>query len=57
MRFVIINNLIKASKKLRPRIELSAPSDQNSGPARRDRTGMILFLVAVVVVITVLILG
>lgn len=57
MRFVIINNLINASKRLRPRIELSAPSDDNSGPARRDRTGLILFLVAVVIVITVLVLG
>lgn len=57
MRFVIINNLIKASKRLKPRIELAAPSDDNSGPRRRDRTSMILFLVAVVIAITVLILG
>lgn len=57
MRFVIINNLIKASKKLRPRIELSAPSDDNTGPRRRDRTGLILFLVAVVIAITVIVLG
>ena len=57
MRFVIIHNLIRASKKLRPRVELSAPSDEQSGPVRRDRTGLILFLVAVVIVITVLVLG
>ena len=57
MRFVIINNLIRASKRLRPRIELSGPSDDTSGPRRRDRTGLILFLVAVVIAITVLLLG
>ncbi len=57
MRFVIINNLIRASKRLRPRIELSAPSDDNAGPMRRDRTGMILFLVAAAIVITVALLA
>jgi hypothetical protein len=57
MRFVIIQNLISASKRLRPRVKLSAPSDEPSGPARRDRTGLILFLVVVVIVITVLMLG
>ncbi len=57
MRFVIINNLITASKRLRPRIELSAPADDNGLPVRRDRTGLILFLFAAAVVITVLFLA
>jgi len=57
LRFVIINNLIRASKRLRPRIELSAPSDDQSGPKRRDRTGFILLLVAIALVITVVLLS
>ncbi len=57
MRFVIINMLINASKRLRPRIDLSAPSADTTGPARRDRTGLILFLVAAAIVITVLLLA
>ena len=57
MRFVIIQNLITASKRLRPRIELSAPSEDQSGPKRRDRTGFILFLVAIALVITVIVLS
>ncbi len=55
MRFVIINNLINASKRLRPRIELRGPSDENLGPRRRDRTGFILFLCVLVVLAVVLI--
>ncbi len=55
MRFVIINNLIRAGKRLRPRIELRGPSDDNQGPQRRDRTGFILFLVAIAIMVTVLV--
>lgn len=55
MRFVIINNLINASKRLRPRIDLRAPSADDQVPRRRDRTGFILFLFALAVLVTVLI--
>lgn len=55
MRFVIIHNLIQAGKRLRPRIELRGPSDDQSLPQRRDRTGFILFLVAIAILVTVLI--
>ncbi len=55
MRFVIINNLIRAGRRLRPRIELRGPSDDNQLPQRRDRTGFILFLVALAILVTVLV--
>jgi len=55
MRFVIINNLIRAGRRLRPRIELRGPSDQQQQPQRRDRTGFILFLVAIAILVTVLV--
>ncbi len=55
MRFVIINNLIQAGKRLRPRIVLRGPSGDPSQPQRRDRTGFILFLVAIAVLVTVLV--
>ncbi|MEO0318942.1 MAG: hypothetical protein RL404_2619 [Pseudomonadota bacterium] len=54
MRFVIINNLIQASKRLRPRIELRGPTDDSPVPQRRDRTGFILFLVAIAILVTML---
>lgn len=57
MRFVIINHLVKASKRLRPSIELSGPSDDNSQPKRRDRTGLILLLCALAIIITVTLLA
>lgn len=55
MRFVIINNLIRAGKRLRPRIDLRGPSDDNQTPQRRDRTGFILFLVAIAILVAVLV--
>ena len=55
MRFVIINNLIRAGKRLRPRIELRGPSDEQQAPQRRDRTGFMLFLVAIAILVTVLV--
>ncbi len=55
MRFVIINNLIRAGKRLRPRIELRGPADSNQAPQRRDRTGLILFLVSIAILVSVLV--
>ncbi len=55
MRFVIINNLIRAGKRLRPRIELRGPADSNQAPQRRDRAGLILFLVSIAILVTVLV--
>lgn len=55
MRFVIINNLIRAGKRLRPRIDLRGPDSDDQGPQRRDRTGLILFMFAIAVLLTVLV--
>ncbi len=55
MRFVIINNLIRAGRRLRPRFDLRGPSADNLQPQRRDRTGFILFLCALAVLVTVLV--
>lgn len=53
MRFVIINTMVQASKRLRSRLVLQPPGEPDTGPRRRDRTGFILLLCAIAVVITV----
>lgn len=57
MRFVIINTMVQASKRLRSRLVLQAPDEPAAGPQRRDRTGFILLLCAIAVVITVALLA
>ncbi len=57
MRFVIINTMMQASKRLRSRLVLQAPGEPDAGPRRRDRTGFILLLCAIAVVITVALLS
>lgn len=57
MRFVIINNMVQASKRLRSRLVLQPPGEPGAGPQRRDRTGFILLLCAIAVAVTVALLA
>ncbi len=57
MRFVIINTMVQASKRLRTRLVLQPPGEPDTGPRRRDRTGFILLLCAIAVAITVALLA
>ncbi len=57
MRFVIINSMIQASKRLRSSIQLKPPTADELQAHRRDRTGLILLLFAIGLVVTVLLMG
>ena len=56
MQFIIIQNIMKASKRLRPQFHLRPPSETNTGPRRRDRTGFILFLCGVTLLVSIMML-
>ncbi len=56
MHFVVIQNIMRASKRLRPQFHLRPPSQTNSGPRRRDRTGFILFLCGLTLLVTLMML-
>jgi hypothetical protein len=59
MRFVIIQSMIQATKRWRRKLHINlqppAQGDENQ-PKRKDRTGLIFFLLAITLVITVMFL-
>ncbi len=57
MRFVIINTMVQASKRLRSSIQLKPPSPDELQAQRRDRTGLIIFLFAVALLVTMLLMA
>jgi hypothetical protein len=60
MRFVVIHTIMQASKKasqrLRSRLHLSAPSNEDGGLKRKDRLGFIFALLAITLAIAVFLL-
>lgn len=58
MRFVIIHNMVQASKRLRSRLKINLqPPSEKSGPRRKDKIGLIFILLAISLLITVLLLS
>ncbi len=57
MRFVIINTMIQASRRLRSSIRLKPPTADELQAQRRDRTGLIIMLFAIALVVTILLMG
>lgn len=59
MRFVIIQTMMQATKRWRKRfhIDLQPPAEAGeSQPKRKDRTGLIFFLLAITLILTVMFL-
>ncbi len=57
MRFVIINTMIQASKRLRSSMQLKPPTADELQARRRDRTGLILMLAGIALVVTILLMA
>ncbi len=58
MRFVIINSLMRTTRRLRDRFKINLqPPAENSGPRRKDKTGLIFILLAISLVIAVVLLA
>jgi hypothetical protein len=60
MRFVLIQTMINSSKRWRNklRINLQPPAETGeSEPKRKDRTGLIFFLLAITLILTVMFLS
>ena len=61
MRHVVIHTIMQASKKatqrLRSGFQLSAPSKDDAGPKRKDRTGLIFALLGITLAIAVFLLA
>ena len=60
MRFVLIQTMINSSKRWRKklRINLQPPAELGeSEPKRKDRTGLIFFLLAITLILTVMFLS
>ncbi len=57
MRFVIINTMIQASKRLRSSMQLKPPTADELQARRRDRTGLILLLFAIGLAVTILLMA
>lgn len=58
MRFVIIHNMMQASKRLRSRLKINLqPPGEKIGPRRKDKIGLIFILLALSLVIAVLLLS
>ena len=60
MRHVIIHTIMQASKKasqrLRSGFHLNAPSSEDTGPRRKDRTGLIFALLGITLAIAIFLL-
>lgn len=59
MRFVLIQTMINSSKRWRKKlhINLQPPEAGNSELKRKDRTGLIFFLLAITLILTVMFLS
>ncbi len=61
MRLVVIHTIMQASKRasqrLRSRLHLRAPSSEESGPRRKDRTGFIFALLGITLLIAAFMLA
>lgn len=57
MRFVIINTMLQASKRLKSAIQLKPPTADELQARRRDRTGLILLLFAIGLAVTILLMA
>ncbi len=57
MRFVIINTMLQASKRLKSSIQLKPPTADELQARRRDRTGLILLLFAIGLAVTILLMA
>jgi hypothetical protein len=60
MRFVLIQTMINSTKRWRKklRINLQPPAELGeSEPKRKDRTGLIFFLLAITLILTVMFLS
>lgn len=60
MRFVLIQTMINSSKRWRKklRINLQPPAELGEGELKRkDRTGLIFFLLAITLILTVIFLS
>ncbi len=57
MRFVIINTMLQASKRLKSSIQLKPPTADELQAHRRDRTGLILLLFAIGLAVTILLMA
>jgi hypothetical protein len=61
MRFIVIHTIMQASKRasrrLRAGLHLSAPSAEERGPRRKDRTGFIFALLAITLAVAVFLLA
>lgn len=61
MRLVVIHTIMQASKRasqrLRSRLHLSAPTSEERGPRRKDRTGLIFALLGITLLVAVVMLA
>ena len=57
MRFVIINTMVQASKRLKSSTKLKPPTADELQTHRRDRTGFILALFAIGLIIAILLMA
>ena len=57
MRFVIINTMVQAGKRLRSSMHLKPPTADELQARRRDRTGLILMLAGIALVVTILLMA
>lgn len=61
MRFVVIHTIMQASKKasqrLRSHLHFVAPSTEDAGLKRKDRTGFIFALLAITLLIAIFLLA
>jgi hypothetical protein len=57
MRFVIINTMVQASKRLKSSIQLKPPTADEMQTHRRDRTGFILALFAIGLAVAILLMA